>query len=201
MSRFDETVAKIAACPTKRALFSQIPQELFAKEAAGTGPAAAAAAAGNSLFKDIAKGVGTAVISGAILGGGSLAFDKIKNSLFGNQDEERERHKELGKLTAQGTFKSQALMQLAPKHDMTFKTVMKDDVIRDADHGLMKSTYDTMKNFAPNLAADVNAARSFLREHAIYGAGPSYAALKNLADAEQAVARAGGAPMSAGGVR
>jgi hypothetical protein len=199
MSRFNETVAKIAACPTKRSLFSAIPGELFAKEAAGA--AGAAAAVGGSLLRDIGKGVGTAVIGGAMLGAGAFAFDKLKNSLLGNQDEERERHKELGKLTAQGTFKAQALLQLTPVHETTFKTIMSDDVIKDADPGLMKSTYTTMKNFAPNLAADTNAARSFLREHAVYGTGPSYAALKNLADAEQAIARAGGASIMPSGGR
>jgi hypothetical protein len=192
-TRFDETVQKLASSPQKVALLRAAPSVL-SKSAA---------------FKDVLTDVfggpkehmgyqkvlqtltGT-LGAASILGAGSLAWDKFKNNAFGNQDEEKAKHVETGKLQAQNQFKLQSLMTLKKQHEDVLSKVMKDDIISKADKPLMHSAYGTMVRFAPNLAADENAAKSFLREHAIYGTGPSYAALKNLADAEQAVARAGG---------
>jgi len=184
MSRFNETVAKIASCPTKSALFREIPRDLLLKEASANP---------RSMLAEIGVDVAKKVIGAGVIGTGAFALNKMVGGLLGNQIEHDERHKETGKLTAQSNFKADSLLRLSSQHDKVFKEVLKDDVVRDADQKLMQSTYQTMKRFAPNLAADQNAARSFLREHALYNTGPSYAALKNLADAEQAVARAGGA--------
>ena len=184
MSRFEETVAKIASCPVKSRLFYSIPGEILQKEAAASSP--------RGVMAEIGIDVAKKAIGAGVVGAGAFGLSRLVGRMFGNQDENDARHEETGKLTAQKDFKTMSLLRLQPQHANVFKTVMKDDVIRGADHSLMKSTYDTMKRFAPNLAADDNAARSFLREHAIYGAGPSYAALKNLADAERAVASAGG---------
>lgn len=182
MSRFNKTVAKLAASPNTAALLPLVPSLLLEKEAANAG----------SFALDVGKKLVGSVGAAAAIGLGTLAFNKATNALLGNQTTADARANELGKLTAQNEFKGQQLMRLNAQHKNVFNTVIKDEVIRDAEPALMRSTYDTMKRFAPNLAADPNAAKSFLREHAIYGAGPSYAALKNLADAEQAVSRAGG---------
>jgi len=181
MSRFRETVTKIASSPEKTRLFTQVPSALLEKNAAPVSANRVLAEAGGKL------------IAGAALGLGSFALSKAYDKFVGNRMREDEHQRELGKLTAQSDFKALNDMRLKPLHESVFKNVMQDPVIKDADPSLMHSTFDTMKRFAPNLAADNNAAKSFLREHAIYGSGPSYAALKNLADAEQAISRSGGA--------
>lgn len=101
--------------------------------------------------------------------------------------------RELGKFNGQQAIKQQQSAALAPQHDVAFHQAQQDEVIQQADPSLVASSFATMKRFAPNLAADPNAVRSFLRESATWNSGPSYATLKNLADAERAVAGAGGA--------
>lgn len=101
--------------------------------------------------------------------------------------------RELGKFNGQQAIKQQQSAALAPQHDQAFHQAQQDEVIQQADPSLVASSFSTMKRFAPNLAADPNAVRSFLRESATWNSGPSYATLKNLADAERAVAGAGGA--------
>lgn len=200
-SRFEATVQKLASSPQRAALLSQIPGHLV-KTAATATPATGALGFLHNLLGDASghhsgahKVLQTAVgamIAGGTMGLGSMVFDKAKDHFMGSQDAEKARHVETGKLQAQSSFKLHSLASLSQAHTAVLKKVMQDDIINKADSALMHSAYGTMKRFAPNLAADENAAKSFLREHAIYGTGPSYAALKNLADAEQAVARAGG---------
>jgi hypothetical protein len=185
MSRFDDTVQKLASCAVKSELFKTIPSALVEKTAA---PTASTASFGAKVLEQALP----KVLAGAALGIGTFGLSKAYDNMFGSRTQVEEHQRELGKLTAQSQFKAEALNQLKPLHTNVFNSVMQDQVIKDADPSLMKSTFDTMRKFAPNLAADSNAAKSFLREHAIYGTGPSYAALKNLADAEQAISRAGG---------
>jgi hypothetical protein len=195
VNRFEATVAKLAQSPEKVRLLPVIPR-LLTKEADdktaglmrslfGSG---AAREGYHDVLKSIAGGVGTAALTAA----GTKLFDKLEEHYFGSKDQAKATHSEIGKLNAQSQFKTQSLMMLQPEYEKVFAKVLKDEVIAKADKNLMRSAYETMKRFAPNLAADENAVRSFLREHAIYGTGPSYAALKNLADAESSVARAGG---------
>lgn len=149
--------------------------------------------AGTSGGQDILKGVTQSALGTAVTASGALVALGLADAIRGESAEQSTaRDKELGKLTAQTHFKTTMLGRLAPSHIEVFKKVMQDPIISKADKDLMISSYDTMKRFAPNLAADVNAARSFLREPALHGTGPNYATLKNLADAEQAIARAGG---------
>jgi len=129
----------------------------------------------------------------AILGSGTLLSKMVLNNLFGNEDVIKEVNKETGKINAKQIFKGQMLIALKPRHNLVFNMLTKeDDIISKADKKQMKSTFETMKRFAPNLAADENAARSFLREHATYDTGPNYATLKSLADAEKMIVDAGG---------
>ena len=179
---FDDAVKKIAESPEKVAMLREVigsPGRLMQKTAGSEmGPLASVAT----------KIIGTAG-GAALVAGGSLLANKF---LHNAPDTAQSRASETGKLQAQRTFKLEQTAALAPAHEQVFSMLQKDEVIKDADKSMVKSTYDTMKKFAPNLAADVNAAKSFLREHVLYGTGPSYASLKNLTEAEQAVAKAGG---------
>jgi hypothetical protein len=62
-----------------------------------------------------------------------------------------------------------------------------DGTISRADPALLANAYHTMQKFAPTLATDENAVRSFLREAVMAGNGPDYASIANLAKAESAI--------------
>lgn len=62
-----------------------------------------------------------------------------------------------------------------------------DDVISQADPQQLAEAYHTMVRFAPTLATDKNAVKTFLRESVLYGTGPNFMSIKQLADAEKAV--------------
>lgn len=189
MSQFDETVAKLASSPAKVRALSSIPGKLLEKEAGIIGKADDAL---GLLSSDVSKNVAGKVLGTGIVAATALGFNALHESIAGNQDAMKAQNTEVGKMNAQSAFKAQMVTQLQPHYDKVHKDLMQDDVIGKADKKMINSAYETMKRFAPNLAADENAARSFLREHAVYGTGPSYASLKNLAESEQAVARAGG---------
>lgn len=139
------------------------------------------------------KSVLPGLAAGAATGLGAGAFGALRGAVFGAPEQETSREKELGKIEAQQAFKAQQRAVLEPKHQQALQMAMRDPQVQQAPQELIHSSFSTMQQFAPNLAADPNAVRSFLRESAVYGEGPSYAMLKNLADAESAVARAGGA--------
>jgi len=139
------------------------------------------------------KNVLPALGGGALIGAGQEAAGALRGALFGSTAAQETKEKELGKIEAQQAFKAQQRELLAPKHQQAFQMAMQDEIVSQAPQEIIHSSFDTMRQFAPNVAADPNAVRSFLRESATYGQGPSYATLKNLADAESAVTRAGGA--------
>lgn len=62
-----------------------------------------------------------------------------------------------------------------------------DDVIARADKQQLAEAYHTMARFAPTLATDKNAVKTFLRESVLYGTGPNPMGIKQLAEAERAV--------------
>lgn len=62
-----------------------------------------------------------------------------------------------------------------------------DEVISQADPQQLAEAYHTMVRFAPTLATDKNAVKTFLRESVLYGTGPNFMSIKQLADAENAV--------------
>jgi len=192
MSRFDETVAKIAASPVKRALFPKLAHLLHKESNFMEHLFGGADVAGRTGPQDMARMIAGTVGGAAGIGGGSYlvgkALDKYDDS-HGLHEAERT---QMGKMQGEQAFRQNALHKFAPLHKQVFTSVMQDPVIAKADPELIHSSYETMKHFAPHLATDANAARSFLRENAIYGTGPSYASLKNLADAELAVGKAGG---------
>ena len=137
------------------------------------------------------KGLSAALATAGVATGGGIA-----SALTGGDNDDavqEQADKEMGRFQGLQKIKEQQRMELAPLHAQAFAVAQADDVISQADPALVSSSFDTMKRFAPSLAADPNAVRSFIRESATWGTGPSYATLKNLADAERAVTGAGGA--------
>jgi hypothetical protein len=124
---------------------------------------------------------------------GGHAVNQLASATLGISEAKEQREKEIGRFDAHQEIKLRQIAVLAPKHEEAFSQAMSDDIVSQADPHTIQSSFDTMKRFAPNLASDPNAVRSFLRESAMFGTGPSYATLKNLADAEKSVASAGGA--------
>ena len=72
------------------------------------------------------------------------------------------------------------------RENMFEQLQQEDDVLSQADPQSLQEAYHTMVRFAPTLATDKNAVRSFLRESVLYGAGPNVITIKQLADAERA---------------
>ena len=132
------------------------------------------------------------VTAGAV-GVGSALGGALTKSLTGDSQTHEYAQREVGKFEGQREIKGQQMIMLAPQHDAAFSMATKDSIISQADPHLVHSAFETMKRFAPNLATDPNAVRSFLRESATWGEGPSYATIKNLTDAERSVASTGGA--------
>lgn len=130
---------------------------------------------------------------GLMGGAGALLGKAITAPFSGDGALGESKSKEMGKLLAQQEMKQQTQLALQPKQEAAFHQVLGDEMVSRAPQELVASSFETMRRIAPNLAADPNAVRSFLKEVTTWGTGPSYATLKNLADAESAVARAGGA--------
>ena len=204
MSRFNETVAKLASHRVKLAIVMQLLQAQQAgkkvkeklpvsKKEAGVfehvfGAAGEHPSGHQAIARTIAGGVGTA----ALTGGGAYLIGKHLDKSHSASETLTSERQQLGKLRGEQHYRENLTKKLAPIHTKVFEAIKKDPVIAKADHALIHSSYETMKRFAPHLAADENATRSFLRENAIYGTGPSYASLKVLADAEQSVGKASG---------
>lgn len=129
---------------------------------------------------------------GLMSGAGGLFGGALMRGITGDSDANVSKSKEVGKMLAQQEMKQKSQAELAPLQQQAFQKAMMDPMISRADPELLESSFETMKRFAPNLAADPNAVKSFLTEVTTFGNGPSYATLKNLADAERAVASAGG---------
>lgn len=72
------------------------------------------------------------------------------------------------------------------RENMFEQLQQEDDVLAQADPQTLQEAYHTMVRFAPTLATDKNAVRSFLRESVLYGTGPNVVTIKQLADAERA---------------
>lgn len=62
-----------------------------------------------------------------------------------------------------------------------------DEILSRAPPSELNPAYHTMERFAPTLASDPNAVRSFLREAVTTGGGADYASIANLARAEETV--------------
>ncbi len=137
-------------------------------------------------LSDQVAGIGAATFGGA-------AVNHLAHATLGLSEAKEQREKEIGRFDALQEIKARQLAALAPQHDEAFSHAMQDEIVGQADPHMIQSSFSTMKRFAPNLASDPNAVRSFLREAATFGTPPSYATMKNLADAEKSVVSAGGA--------
>lgn len=106
---------------------------------------------------------------------------------------------ELGKKTVGllGDFLSKAvgapaaMFQNRERASIFDQLQQEDDVIAQADPQQLAEAYHTMVRFAPTLATDKNAVKTFLRESVLYGTGPNFMAIKQLADSEHAVNNTG----------
>ena len=65
--------------------------------------------------------------------------------------------------------------------------VASDEILQQADPEFLESAYGSMRRFAPILATDENAVRSFLREAVMYGTGPDFAMISNMSKAERTI--------------
>jgi len=106
---------------------------------------------------------------------------------------------ELGKKTVGllGDFLSKAdsapaaMIQNRERSSIFEQLQQEDDVIAPAEPQQLAEAYHTMVRFAPTLATDKNAVKTFLRESVLYGTGPNFMAIKQLADSERAVNNSG----------
>ena len=81
-----------------------------------------------------------------------------------------------------------------PKREKVFyEAIRADSVLRDAVRsndkilGQLKEAFATLTRFAPTMAEDINAVRSYLRESVLSGGGINYATIKQLAETEKLV--------------
>lgn len=90
-----------------------------------------------------------------------------------------------GDMLSKGLSSISAIPRNMARENMFEELQQQDDVLSQADPAALQEAYHTMVRFAPTLATDKNAVRSFLRESVLYGAGPNVITIKQLADAEQ----------------
>ena len=154
------------------------------------------------------------LIGGSLIGLGAIGEpvlkrwgESIQRSFYPNMIDREELDEEAAKSFATETGKQVARGTVNLFADMLSKAVAlptnaiqsraqkgifnilqtEDDVLSQADPQQLQETYHTMVRFAPTLATDKNAVRTFLRESVLYGTGPNHVAIKQLAEAEHAV--------------
>lgn len=142
----------------------------------------------------ILQGVLVAALGSLMGAAGNLGLESYREGRVGNVDAFEAQNRELGQLQARAKFKNDTIEKLRPIHERIIKDLKKnDDIIKDADPKMVDSTFKTMTNFAPMLAADANAARSFIRTTIGTGADhPGFAVLQSISDAERSAQQAGG---------
>lgn len=154
-----------------------------------------------------AAGIGAGVMgAGALLGPALDAWgEKIKDNLVPNNMQDTMLNegatgfaKGLGAQAGKSTSEMfsdmltkvisgiQSIPQAFARNNMFAQLQQEDDVLAQADPQQLQEAYHTMVRFAPTLATDKNAVRSFLRESVLYGTGPNVITIKQLADAERA---------------
>jgi hypothetical protein len=93
----------------------------------------------------------------------------------------------LGDLLSKAVSAPAAIMAKKERQSVFDILQKEDDVIARADPQQLAEAYHTMARFAPTLATDKNAVKTFLRESVLYGTGPNPTGIKQLAEAERAV--------------
>lgn len=92
----------------------------------------------------------------------------------------------LGDIMSKAVSGVSSIPRALARENMFDQLQQEDDVLAQADPQTLQEAYHTMVRFAPTLATDKNAVRSFLRESVLYGTGPNVITIKQLADAERA---------------
>lgn len=92
----------------------------------------------------------------------------------------------LGDIMSKAVSGISGIPRALARENMFEQLQQEDDVLAQAEPQALQEAYHTMVRFAPTLATDKNAVRSFLREAVLYGAGPNIITIKQLADAERA---------------
>lgn len=126
-------------------------------------------------------------------------YDRAKMDETAAQSYAKSVGSELGKSTVNllGDFLSKAvsapaaMFQNRERSSIFEQLQQEDDVIAQAEPQQLAEAYHTMVRFAPTLATDKNAVKTFLRESVLYGTGPNFMAIKQLADSERAVNNSG----------
>ena len=206
MTRFEETVAKIAASPAKHAAFKRIPRTLF-KHAGFMDQVKNVGQNLGQGVKNFGKNLGEGLdaiappgsirqqgLAAGVLGAGAWGAGKALDQFDQSSDRLDAERKQMGQLTGEHKFRMTELDKLSPMHRKVFQSISQSPDFAQVPPEKLQSHYETMRRFAPILASDPNAVHSFLLETSTYGGGkgPNYATLKNLADTEQSIARAGG---------
>jgi hypothetical protein len=187
MTAFDTTVAALAEQPEKVTLARKI-AHFFREKHANPDMRPPIKMGLSDVTKDILKNVAGAALIG---GGGYLAGKALDRWDESGSRLDAER-KQLGELSGQQRFRNEGLQKLVPLHTQVEQGLHADPQFAKLNNPeLVKSTYNTMRRFAPYLAADPTIARSFVEMHVLSNQPPSYATMKTLADAEQSVNKAG----------
>lgn len=92
----------------------------------------------------------------------------------------------LGDIMSKAVSGISGIPRAMARENMFEQLQQEDDVLAQANPQTLQEAYHTMVRFAPTLATDKNAVRSFLRESVLYGTGPNVITIKQLADAERA---------------
>lgn len=93
----------------------------------------------------------------------------------------------LGDLLSKTVHAPSQMMQNRAQQSVFETLRKKDEVLSQADPQQLLESYHTMARFAPTLATDMNAVKTFLRESVLYGSGPNVISIKQLVDAEHAI--------------
>lgn len=159
-------------------------------------------------FKDSFGQLGAAPMAGVAQGISGGIGDRIKRKLTGREFGEKKDPFSMGSAAAVQTFgKEMGTTGANLLRDMANKAMdamshagdgaaraailgdlkKTDTVLASADDQTLMEAYHTMTRFAPVLATDKNAVRSFLRQAVMSGSGPDFMSIKLLADSERAV--------------
>lgn len=97
----------------------------------------------------------------------------------------------LTKDTLSKAYENTKALFTSPVRKALFETIRRETPeLRDVPIAKLQEAYHTMVKFAPTLAEDKNAVKSFLIQAVVSGSGIDYGAIKGIAEAERAVNRA-----------
>lgn len=188
MSQFNTNVATLRANPEKAILAKKIASFFREKQANPDYRSLLSKGGMSDVTKDVLKHVAGA----ALVGGGGYLAGKALDRWDESGDRLQAERKQLGELSGAQRFRREGLQKLVPLHTEIEQSLANDPHFAKINNpDLVRSTYSTMRRFAPYLAADPAIARSFVNMHVLSNEPPSYATMKTLADAEQSVNKAG----------